>query len=435
MYLTRRGNIWLLDLTFPFDYQFDELTKEFFGGRRHFTKSMRTADRDQAEIRALPYVQRFKVALYIWKNRRRATEQNVFPTVWLPRWPDGHHQVGPYDLHVKGDKVTYLQDGDLVKVDENPKVMHVNAVDVEDQDTADALVAIQENTLLPRRFAKLLKTPDDAILETYLTGKREALKADARGILKLYKEVVGKPLLKATPSDARDLAEVLSKRGNSKATIQKRLGWLSAAINHAISMRKFDAANPFVSAARKGLGKAEVRRAEWSEEHMRLCWENLHRLDAEDQLLWKVLAVSGARLGEVCSINKEDVERGTDIRFCWVGTKTKASYRRLPLPDGLGLPAQIRGPLFQRPARVASKRLNRFIKKTIRDCPGLDVHGLRHRAIDVFRNSKTDAHLRRRRLVGHASADVHDQYGGNHPPLQLLKPMYETNPIDGTFRL
>ncbi len=167
---------------------------------------------------------------------------------------------------------------------------------------------------------------------------------------------------------------------------------------------------------------------------MALCYRNLSRLSSSDQLLWKLLAKTGMRLGEAMSINREYAERCSNIRYVEIGTKTQSSERKVPIPLDIGMPDEVRGRLFKGTAAAASKRLNRHIKASIPDwTPDLVVHSLRHRTIEVLRIViKADPYLRRR-LVGHAAQDVHDLYGNDGPPMRLLVPLVEQNVIHGSL--
>jgi integrase len=142
-------------------------------------------------------------------------------------------------------------------------------------------------------------------------------------------------------------------------------------------------------------------------------------LSMSEQLLFRLLASTGIRLGEAFQINGESTEGG--IRFVIVGTKTPASQRRVPLPMAVlpFLPNKIQGPLFNGGAPAASKRLNGFL----RDCgviaPGKVVHSLRHRAADRLRAAGAPVDIRHASL-GHERKTIADGYGTGHP-VPLLK--------------
>ncbi len=449
MYLTTRTNSqhWLLDLTFPATMDLDRFLTEdelrlFAGGRRHFTKSMRTIDFDEAVIRSNPYVQAYRLIMYRWRNRHRIFDSLADRTGATPMpfksvagltYDDGLQIIDGMQAVVAGAKITfYGADGKLLRLAENPAAHRIQAPYVDNPETAAAVLAKDPLAVVPRRFERKIKTGDHAIIDAYCAGKKPPIEADIRHSWSIYQEAVGVPFAKATRMDARRFAEALDARGLGIATIQKKVGWLSSAVSHASKLDLFTGRNPFAQVMLNGLGKPAERREEISEEQMATVWANLHQLDDADQVLWRLLAKTGARLSEACSIAKEEFERGSDRRFCWVGTKTQASWRRLPLLAGIGLPDKIAGRLFD-DARKADKRLNRFLEKVLPGS-GVTVHALRHRAIDVWRHSQVNSHIQRR-VAGHASRDVNDAYGGQHPPLSLVQPLIEMNAIDGTFQL
>ncbi|MDB5507551.1 MAG: putative integrase [Hyphomicrobiales bacterium] len=441
-YLTKRkrSQHWQLELRFPTGFEFDMLTYGMFEGKRHFIKSMKTPDRAEAEFRAAEHIHHFRLAVYRWRQLTRPTDPARPQPLSFSKGrkhPDGLQQIDGMQAVVVGPVITfYGPTGQPMKIEENPLAWRTSAPMVEDAETAASVLYLDREADLPTKFKPKRRNGDDAIIEAYIKDKalQPRIADDARSAWAIYKEKVGTPLSRATRKDGKELARMLAETGAARATVQKKVGWLSAAITHAIAEDQFAGVNPFSKVVTKVSGRAEEKRPPLSEAHMAQCWANLHRLSSSDQVLWKFLAKTGARLGEAISITREFEERGTGIRFVTVGTKTDASHRNIPIPDGLGLPAKITGVLFPGGASAASKRLNRFIKASIPDwCPGLVVHSLRHRAIDVFRLvGKGDPYFRRR-LVGHAAQDVHDAYGASGPPMYLLLPMIDANPIDGSL--
>ena len=94
-----------------------------------------------------------------------------------------------------------------------------------------------------------VKNGDDALFETYLqhaniTGYYER---EARAVWALYKQLTdNKPLKDATRDDGRKLAESYRGQKIKSATIQKKIGWLTAAVNLAIKEGRLTF-NPFSS--------------------------------------------------------------------------------------------------------------------------------------------------------------------------------------------
>ena len=136
------------------------------------------------------------------------------------------------------------------------------------------------------------------------------------------------------------------------ATLRRRMVPLVAAINLAIDEGKLSF-NPFAGCV--PVCDDEEERDAFTDEDMLLIRANLHKLDANDQLLVRLLATTGMRRGEAFAIDREEIE--DSIRFVTIGTKTAHSLRRVPLPaDLLPLP-KITGQLIQGRMDTAGKRL------------------------------------------------------------------------------
>jgi hypothetical protein len=193
------------------------------------------------------------------------------------------------------------------------------------------------------------KGGDDAILDTYLSHANVTgyFEREARATWALYRELTGgKALRNATRDDGRKLAQYFEGKGLKSATIQKKIGWLSAAVNLALKEGRGGLSfNPFSSVVPKRDDKA--RRLPLSEEDIKVIKHNLDQLDKPDQLLLRLLATSGMRLSEAFEIDGESKERG--VRYVVVGKKTAQSLRRVPLPAAVlpYLPKAIKGPLFE----------------------------------------------------------------------------------------
>jgi integrase len=265
-----------------------------------------------------------------------------------------------------------------------------------------------------------VKTADDVLFETYLkdanlTGyyKREAETAWA-----LYKQLTNnKPLKDATRDDGRKLAAHFESQQIKSATIRKKIGWLTAAVNLAIKDSRLTF-NPFAGVVPKR-DDAQIR-LPLEDADMRNVKRNVDRLDASDRLLFRLLAATGMRLSEAFEIAEEKKERG--VRYVIIGQKTPQSKRRVPFPaDVLAhLPKAIKGRLFDGTEAAASKRLNRFLN----DCGVIDprkvVHSLRHRAQDRLRAAECPQDIRWA-LLGHEEKTVAEDYGKGFSVPQLKR--------------
>jgi site-specific recombinase XerD len=266
------------------------------------------------------------------------------------------------------------------------------------------------------------KNGDDELLEVYLKHANLSphFEREARAVWGLYQKLVGKPLKSASRNDGRVLVQHFKDSGNKTGTIAKKIGWLRAMCEFAIGegMLSF---NPFAKIVPNS--DDELRRKPLSDADMEVCKREFHRLNESDQLLFRFLTTTGARLSEAFQVNGEQVERG--IRHCIVGSKTEASQRRMPFPELLlpYLPTKISGRLFaaepsiELAAKAASKRLNDFLDECGLTDPAKVVHSLRHRMKDKLRAVGCPIDVQYE-LLGHEKRTVASGYGS---PVPLLK--------------
>jgi integrase len=370
------------------------------GGR--IEKSLGTPDRAQAEILSLPYIQQHKM---------RLLEAKPGQVAW--RWRigalgEGH--VAPFkQIIVDGRELIILNSGAVVRKEPNGEFALV------------AVPSVREQKAIARQGQRTATSPDDALIETYLKHKNITgyFEREARAVWALYKQLTNsKPLKDASRDDGRKLVDYYEKQGLKSATIQKKVGWMIAAVNLAIDEGKLKF-NPFSSIVRDRDDKQ--RRLPLSETDIRNLKRNLDQLDEADQLLFRVLASTGCRLSEAFEIDGEMKEGG--CRYIIVGRKTDQSLRRVPLPAALlpFLPRKIEGQLFKaEPRGATSKRLMRFLRAVVGiDDPRKVVHSLRHRAQDRLRAAGCPEDLRWA-ILGHEEETVAAGYGEGFP-VPLLK--------------
>jgi integrase len=367
--------------------------------------SLGTPDRAQAEILALPYIQEHKVRLFEAKPGIQVT--------WLHRFAPGQEHITPDGERVVADERELIflnHNGAIVRKEPNGEF-------------AFALPPLREQKAIVRREEQRQRTatsPDDALIETYLKHKNVTgyYEREARAVWALYKQLTnGKPLKDASRDDGRKLVDYYEKQDLKSATIQKKIGWLTAAVNLAIDEARLKF-NPFSSIVPERDDKQ--RRLPLSETDIRNVKRNLDRLDESDQLLFRLLASTGMRLSEAFEIDSEMKERtgpkGPACRFIIVGRKTSQSLRRVPLPAAVlpFFPRKLEGRLFPGDARAASKRLNRFLNDVgIADRRKV-VHSLRHRAQDRLRAAGCPEDLRWA-ILGHEKETVAAGYGEGFP--------------------
>lgn len=378
-------------------------------------KSLGTPDRRQAEILALPLIAQHKAKLL--ESRPHLVMR---PFTLKP---------GEYTTE-NGERVIATE-RDLIYLDRNSGAL----IRTEPNSPAPQLMNAPMGAVIhfgnpTRSFAELrrmgpvidlskqapTKNGDDAILETYLKHRNITgyIEREARVMWALFKSLTNKkPLKDCTRDDGRKLVTHLEAQGLKSKTIEKKIAWLNAAVNLAISEGQHKSINPF-SAIVPEL-KDSQRRLPFKDEDMKAIKRNLSRRDKSDQLLVRLLASTGMRISEAFEIEGEDKERG--VRYVIVGKKTEQSLRRIPLPAAVlpYLPAKIMGPLFKSNATdasdAASKRLNRFLREGcgITD-PCKVVHSFRHRAQDRLRAAECPEDIRWS-ILGHERETVAAGYG------------------------
>lgn len=370
-------------------------------------RSLGTSDRRRAEILALPLIAQHKAV-------QMAAKPHV-ETTWAQQYQPGLH------TGLNGERI-YATPTELHYLDENPIRIEPNGFVRRRLIARGPLSADREFEMFDEAEGQRQRLPskddDDAIIETYLrhaavTGYYER---EARDTWALYRSLVDRPLKDATRDDGRKLVEHFQVEGLKSATITKKIGWLNAACNLAMKEGKLKF-NPFSSIVPKA-SDAE-RRLPLSDADIKVCMKSLSGLDANDALLFRLLAATGMRLSEALEIHSEATEQG--YRYVIVGTKTEQSLRRVPLPANMlkYLPSKITKPLFDANAHAASKRLNRFL----RDCGIVDrakvVHSLRHRAADRLRAAGCPEDVRWA-ILGHEKRTVAASYGAGFP-VRVLK--------------
>jgi integrase len=373
-------------------------------GRKRLEKSLGTSDRAKAEILALSFIQQHKLTLL------QAQKKKDFDFTLQPEYEPGRQHLGPSGERIIAteSELIFLDDeGSITKTAPNGVVQFV----LPSLKQQKAAVGREERHRRP-------DNSDDGLLETYLshanvTGYNAK---EARATWDAFKVLSANMRLKdATRDHGRKLAKHLTSKGLKSATVTKKIGWLNAAVNLAIDEGKLKF-NPFSKVVAK-IDDAS-QRLPVSEKDVQLIRRNLLLLNAHDQLLIKMLAMTGMRLAEAFEIDHDLIER--NCRFVIVGTKTDQSKRRVPFPTPLlpYLPPQIRRPLFKGSISSASKRLNRFLDDIGIGEPQKVVHSLRHRAQDRLRAAGCPQDIRWA-ILGHEKKTVADGYGAGFPVRKL----------------
>jgi len=385
-------------------------------------KSLRTSDRKEAEIIALPMIAHHKAALLATKPRLEAVWRYEYePSADLQKGPNGERVAASateLKFYGSGGKLlrTKPNGGPSLRIANLQHRLGIPYVD-------DRLIEFTEEA----RARVKPKIADDAILDTYITHRRinGYNEREARDVWALFKTLTdGKSLKDCNRDDGRKLVAHFAEQGLRTKTIEKKIAWLNAAVNLAISEGRHKSINPFSSIIPEDKDRSR-RRLPVSDADVKQIKRNLSRIDKSDELLVRLLASTGIRLSEAFEIDSEDKERG--VRYVIVGRKNDQSLRRVPLPAALlpYLPKNITGPLFDRsknvdPSDAASKRLNRFLD----DCGIVDkrkvIHSFRHRAQDRLRAAECPEDIRWS-ILGHEEETVADSYGTGFPVTVLKR--------------
>ncbi len=398
------------------DSKYWQLKLQSPDGRREI--SLRTTDKAEAEIRAMPFIREHKQKLLANK-----------PTLA----PVHIHELEPNREHPGADGGRIVAtDRELIYIDRSGAVFKTapnGRTGFAFTGRPLTLAGLARATLEadfgdgPARPTVATKGDDDKIIDTYIGHAKLAphQEREVRAMWQLFRELCpGVKLKDATRDHGRRLAGHLKEKGNKSATIEKKISWLNAAVNFAIKegTLKF---NPFASVVPKS--KDALRRLPFSANDMRIIRDNLDKLTPSDQLLIRTLACTGMRLGECFKIEGEARERGIRYVTIW-DAKTDQSVRRVPLPAALlpHLPATIKGQLFPGDhTHRASMRLMRWL----RDVCGIEddakvLHSFRHRAQDRLRAAECPADIRHA-ILGHEDKSVAEGYGEGFAVIVLKK--------------
>lgn len=219
----------------------------------------------------------------------------------------------------------------------------------------------------------------------------------------------------------------------SPASVKRELGLLRTMISYGareLGLRDFD--NPFERLPIEGLTAATGARMSASERVVPISDKIVSamrvKLSGELRLIWRILAGTGCRLGEVTGLRVEDVVLDgptPHIRIQWHDArrlKTLSSIRSVPLiGDSLraaeeaviaanGSPYLFPRYARERGADAASAALMKHLRGFTSD-KRHKVHSLRHGLKDRMRKAGVEK-VAQDIVLGHAPANVGETYGG-----------------------
>jgi len=372
-------------------------------------QSLHTTDRGEAECLALPLIAQHRARL-LARDPNRAR----FAQFWRHEYEPGREHIGP-----AGERVI-ATDRELIYVnaDGSTRTAPNGYLDFDLIGGPINLKTISRATAEFNRVDLRTKDDDDKLIETYIehAGLTGYPARETRQTWEKFRaECPGVKLANAKRDHGRKLVAHFAAQGDKRATIQHKISRLAAVVNFHIDEGLFTF-NPFSHVLPKKKTGDVLERLSLSSSDVKNMKCNLGKLTASDQLLVTLLARTGMRVSEAFAIRKEE-EKENGVRFTIVGGKTKASRRRVPLPNFV---PPVNGPLFSGNAHSASNRLGRFLRKIgIKDKAKV-IHSLRHRAQDQLRAAGCPQDIREE-LLGHEHATVGEGYGKGHPVDELAK--------------
>jgi integrase len=252
-----------------------------------------------------------------------------------------------------------------------------------------------------------------------------------------------RPLASLKRGDARRVRDHMlrsPKQGGgtlAPASVQRELKTLSAVVN--FGLKEFDlgsVVNPFDGLPIEGVGHAAHDEKDRRDPLPIGTVEAMTSVLAGDlQLIWRMLAGTGCRLGEVRGLRVQDVVLSAPIPHLRIvghpkrRLKTKASRRNVPLLGDALVAAKLAlaaaegqedvFPRFAKPRGTdnCSTQLMTQLRKFTTN-PKHVVHSLRHGMKDALRLAGVEKTVQDL-ILGHASPSIGETYGGEEVRLQV----------------
>lgn len=298
-------------------------------------------------------------------------------------------------------------------------------------------------TLYPERTQKRISTWSEAV-SIYLSHHRLTglKKPEAAAIEQFQLFLPDKPMFETKRSDVRDWVQWLqNKRGQSAATIRRRLTSLKAIFNVTRQVAELQLDNPFEGVAVIDKGEGGDREpflpAHLRDIEVRLAYR---RLTGPTEMILMLLRSTGARPLEIGGLDAGDVSSADGVTVLKIrpnqhrGLKTRSSARLLPLPDDLGasltayLAGRTQGAIFPTSCHetgALSARLNKALRAAgVPKSRAYTAYSFRHTFEDALRLSDSAFEVQQA-LLGHAPKSMTDRYGSKRVPMAKLKQAVE----------
>jgi integrase len=270
-------------------------------------------------------------------------------------------------------------------------------------------------------------TAESLSLEFLKDGWIKERKVTSRTVLEMntairrFYETVGQlPYTDINPDHCRSFRAALSELNVKNATKKKQWTMLNTLFAHAVDNDLIER-SPF-SALKMRLSDDSRARDDFTHSVLRQLFTTTDRQN-EDWWLCRIALYTGARLGEINQLTRQDVVSIEGVEVISINdndgksVKNRNSIRHVPIHsqlirDGLldWLPAT--GRLFSNSTPRVSKRLNRRIKAVAPPELNIVVHSFRHTFISACREAVIGEEVRNR-LTGHTEGRVARGYGGH----------------------
>lgn len=296
-----------------------------------------------------------------------------------------------------------------------------------------------------------LKKICEAWLNDETKPKARTTRFEGQGTFKDFEQIVGNRLISdIRPDDVRRLQQVMRNRGNSPATINKKVGLLKAMFSYAVETGVIDV-NPIANVKPVSKIKKAATREEFDEHQYKLFFSTapfdgrVVPASHAEAHYWipLLLAYTGARVGEIAKLMVDEVKTVTLGTYITIrddeGTvKNESSIRVIPLHEDLialgfkefcdkqkalgkkflfeSLPvnstaAGTRGATF---SKYMTRRLDALGLKGKR----VTLHSLRHNFKTFCRDSDIPAEIHDR-LTGHSSVGFGKNAGNSYGTTSL----------------
>jgi integrase len=413
MGIIRRGSIYY------YIERFTDETAALLGVKKSIWTSLHTDNMAEAEqiVRDKGYALKHKQRMYASKLSKSGFEIREKFDRWFKK--DGLYEINDFKIMIMGDSMTvFRKDGSILNKTGNRHFKSLSTLlglyqDTEHGREHDPDVSKYWKSTLSQKAASAHEFNSKILTNWYQTKEiSPRFRDDANNVLKQFQDMY--PDLKISETPRHVAKEFMLHLSNSfsNTTVNKKIGFFRAAVNVAID-DEMCSRNPWIKLTKKD--KTGIKRLPFDDSDILVIHSKMSILSDADQLLLNLLIKTGMRLDEAYSITETYTEG--NLHYFIIGSKTKSSLRRVPLPEGFPL---INGVYQTGGVMAAGKRLRAFLKNKCKiDDPRKVTHSFRHRANDRLRILGAPDALRYQ-LLGHSDQTISKSYGEGFP-VSLLK--------------